>query len=83
VQLIYFVTSGNTLNGYFLLILVDAKYCFAKNYLSWPGECHKNEPEKHSQKSMQSNLMYFGPIDRRAKRPFPPMIILQPEEIRS
>jgi hypothetical protein len=34
-------------------------------------------------KSMQGHVLYFGPIDGRAKRPFHPMIILQPKEIRS
>jgi hypothetical protein len=36
----YFETSGNAVNGYFLLNLGDAKYCFAKKiYLLGPGEC--------------------------------------------
>jgi hypothetical protein len=39
VQLMYFETSGNTVNGYFLLNLGDAKYCFAKKInLLGPGE---------------------------------------------
>ncbi len=49
------------INGYFYQ---DAKYCFAKkSSLMARRVSNKDEPEKHSQKSMQSNLMYFGPID--------------------
>ncbi len=44
---------------YFLLNLVDAKSCFAKNHLSLPGECHKNEPEKHSQKKYAGSCFVF------------------------